>query len=164
MLGVQDTPATAASIVRNAYGLTIVPPALAYISGATSGMYVVESVVLNSYMLYLSHQFQDDSSNQKARRVFLNSLWYLPCSLILFCWHSRGLQDALEKEKEISKAENILHSLRDWGRRHCVHEQNAVHETCPVAHDLTAKVADAAVDSTTTLVQATNSSATDPSR
>lgn len=150
MLGVVDTVATAASIERNAVGLTVVPPMIAYATGATSAMFVVESVVLNSYVLYLCRQFRQESSNQNARRLFMSSLWYLPCSLILFCWHSQGMLRETDEEKE---QQTLMHSLRDWGRRHCLHEQNAVHETCPITHDVPSAAIDAAKDTATTVVE-----------
>ena len=92
---------------------------------------------LNAYALTVAHRFQRERTNQNARKIFLTSLWYLPCTLMLFLLHSKTWDDeALEKNQNaLSKFfSDQIHAARAKGRELCLHEAS-VHkgsQACPV--------------------------------
>ena len=87
--------------------------------------------------------FDKDRSNGNARKVFLTSLWYLPCWMVLFLLHSKNWKinnDSIET-KEVD--DDIVFYLTkraseisNRGKELCVHEvayDNAEKSgTCPV--------------------------------
>ena len=99
--------------------------------GVTSSMFAIEGMALNGYMLYVAHRFDKDRSNANARKVFLTSLWYLPCWMILFLLHSNTWKEANEDDKLTE--DNLLQKwiryiqektaeVRTSGRQICLHE------------------------------------------
>ena len=65
-------------------------PIISSMTGVTSYMFAVEGCLLNGYLLFLSHRFSRDHSNQSARKVFLTTLWYLPLLLAGFVYHNHN--------------------------------------------------------------------------
>jgi len=134
----RDGEKTAGIIVRYAYYLALVPFA-ATLTNVTSSMFALEGVALNAYALYVAHKFQRERTNANARKIFLTSLWYLPCLLMLFLLHSKVWdKDQETQDDAITKViADQIHSIRDKGREMCPHEA-AVAKTdhgenaCPV--------------------------------
>eukprot|EP00566_Odontella_aurita_P012418 CAMPEP_0113592032 /NCGR_PEP_ID=MMETSP0015_2-20120614/37613_1 /TAXON_ID=2838 /ORGANISM="Odontella" /LENGTH=485 /DNA_ID=CAMNT_0000498507 /DNA_START=46 /DNA_END=1503 /DNA_ORIENTATION=+ /assembly_acc=CAM_ASM_000160 len=138
-----DGDRTADLITRYTWYLSTVPLASSAL-GVTSSMFAVEGVALNAYALYVAKKFDDERSNSNARKVFLTSLWYLPCLMTLFILHSRKWKDEEEvKEDGIIDFQAWLHKkaseLRHFGREHCVHEivvakdEVGSEDKCPIA-------------------------------
>ncbi|GMH53167.1 hypothetical protein TL16_g01389 [Triparma laevis f. inornata] len=119
---------TASLITRYSVYLSTLP-ILSTFAGITSSMFAVEGFLLNGYLLYRAKKFDDDRSNGNARKVFLTSLWYLPCLLGLFIFHSKNWND--ESQKEIQ--EKVV-ALREKGKALCVHEVLDSKDLCPVPH------------------------------
>lgn len=129
MIATQDTStgcATARLITKYTYALSTMP-LIATFTGVTSSMFAFEGFFLNGYAIYVARQFNKDRSNNGARRVFLTSLWYLPCWMILFLLHSKNWKDGVSDNGHIEddlifilkkKAEHI----REKGRELCLHE------------------------------------------
>ena len=59
-------------------------PILSTALEVTSPMFAVEGILLNGYALHVASKFDKERSNGNARKVFLTSLWYLPCVMMLF--------------------------------------------------------------------------------
>jgi protoheme IX farnesyltransferase len=109
-------------------------PILVSTAGLTSWMFAVEGTAANLYLLSLAHAFRQDSSNAKARKVFLCSLWYLPLLLAGFVFHSRvwdeqkdtlGQTDSVDQEGVLG----MLAGARQRLRGICVHEMIAAHNS-----------------------------------
>jgi hypothetical protein len=83
---------TARYIVRYTAYLSALPLLTTGI-GLTTSMFAVEGLVLNGFALRAALRFDGDRTNANARKVFLTSLWYLPCWLMLFLLHSTGWDD-----------------------------------------------------------------------
>ena len=126
---------TANIIVRYAWYLSMVP-LFSTAMDVTSSMYLFESIILNAYALRVAYKFRDQQTNQNARNVFLTSLWYLPCTLMLFLLHSKSWDDTVTND-ETNTNKNILsqfvseqiRSVRNKGRELCIHEQAIVKNT-----------------------------------
>ena len=106
-------------------------PILASATGLTSWMFAVEGTAANLYLLSLAHAFRQDSSNAKARRVFMCSLWYLPLLLAGYVFHSRMWEeqkDALGLEDKADQG-GMLAEARQRLRGICVHEMVAAYNT-----------------------------------
>lgn len=134
----EDGEKTAGLVTRYTWYLSAVP-FIATITDVTSSMFALEGIALNSYALYVAYRFSGDRTNANARKVFLTSLWYLPCFMVLFLLHSKVWDEKEEKEDAVSRflADNI-HWARDKGRELCVHESVAAKATdgkdnCPIS-------------------------------
>jgi len=131
MIAVNDTPRgcmTTDLITKYTYALSAMP-LISSFSGITSSMFALEGFVLNGYAIYVARQFSEDRSNASARKVFLTSLWYLPCWMILFLLHSKKWRDGLEdQDTDVGNEEPILllkkraEAIRGKGREMCPHE------------------------------------------
>jgi protoheme IX farnesyltransferase len=131
-----DGKRTASIVVRYAWYLAAVP-LVATAANVTTGAFALEGVALNAYALTVAHKFQRDRTNANARTVFLTSLWYLPCLLVLFLLHSKVLEEEGE-EKDVVKSfcSNTMQTVRGWGQTLCVHDLAAKTnhpEACPVS-------------------------------
>eukprot|EP00567_Pseudictyota_dubia_P014290 CAMPEP_0197441960 /NCGR_PEP_ID=MMETSP1175-20131217/8088_1 /TAXON_ID=1003142 /ORGANISM="Triceratium dubium, Strain CCMP147" /LENGTH=474 /DNA_ID=CAMNT_0042972341 /DNA_START=37 /DNA_END=1461 /DNA_ORIENTATION=+ len=138
-----DGDRTADLISRYTWYLSAIPLASSALS-VTSSMFAVEGVALNAYALYVAKRFDRDRSNANARKVFLTSLWYLPCLMTLFILHSRKWREEEEATDE-SKVDiqawlrKGASDLRHFGRKHCVHEvvvardEVGSEDKCPIA-------------------------------
>ena len=126
-----------ANLISN-YSLYLsVLPIASCLAGVSNPMFAVEGCMLNAYFLYCGKQFNKDRSNQNARKIFLTSLWYLPCLLGLFIFHCRNWED---KEREGVLTEKIL-SLKEQGRNFCLHENIEAETMCPVGRHTKSKEA-----------------------
>ena len=115
---------TAKLITRYTWYLGTIP-ILSTLSGVTSAMFGIEGFLLNGYALKVAYDFDRNRTNAKARQVFLTSLWYLPCWLMLFMIHSKTWDDKKTTEDNIIRKtlDQYLGILRNVGRKLCVHEQ-----------------------------------------
>ena len=141
MVPCNDNPAgdrTAALINRYTWYLSSIP-LISTALGVTNSMFAVEGLVLNAYALYVAKNFDKERSNGNARKVFLTSLWYLPCLMTLFILHSKHWrEDVTEEEVRIDLHAYIqkkINQIRLKGRELCIHESAVVKERedkCPV--------------------------------
>jgi protoheme IX farnesyltransferase len=133
----EDGERTAGIIVRYAWYLSAVP-IVATLTNVTSSMFALEGMALNSYALYVAHKFHRDRTNANARTIFLTSLWYLPCFLMLFLLHSKTWDEEKDEKDAITKViGDYIHSVRNTGRELCPHETavaNTEHgeNACPI--------------------------------
>jgi len=105
-------------------------PFLSTALGVTSPMFAVDGgLLLSGYALRVAYKFDRERSNANARRVFLTSLWYLPCALTLFLLHSRRWHeeaaddDRLREDASLLvRARDVVRDLRSRGRDLCAHE------------------------------------------
>jgi len=116
---------TSALVTRYSLYLSTLP-VIASVAGVTSAMFAIEGLLLNGYALHLARRFAKDRSNANARKVFLMSLWYLPCWMMLFILHSKTWKnendDKLADENELSKmASRVITSIRQNGTEACLH-------------------------------------------
>jgi len=123
MVPVNDPNGTrTAELIWN-YSLYLLPvPILAAVCDVTSSMFAIEGTILTGYLLKLAHDFKQDRSDEKARKIFFCSLWYLPLLLILLVYHSKSWLSAEETEslkavaKEKGMDENFnLQNVADIG-------------------------------------------------
>jgi protoheme IX farnesyltransferase len=117
---------TASLITRYTWYLSTIPVA-SYALDVTSSMFALEGLVLNAYALHVAYKFNDDRTNANARKVFLTSLWYLPCLMTLFILHSKTwdvVEEGEEKEQDkLFKAyKDTVQAIRQKGRGVCIHE------------------------------------------
>lgn len=103
-------------------------------------MFAVDAgILLNGYALYVASKFNYERSNANARKVFLTSLWYLPCVMMLFLLHSRRWHEEIDDDdtlklinengkKEVVgvsllvKMQKLMHDIQSKGRELCMHE------------------------------------------
>jgi heme o synthase len=124
---------TATAMVRNAWYLGAVP-LVTTATHVTSSMFAIEGLLINGYAIAVAHRFQRDRTNQNARAVFITSLWYLPCTLMLFLLHSKSwdsdgtIDSGNETENVVSEfIVRQIHAIRNKGRELCLHEQATGH-------------------------------------
>lgn len=133
---------TARLIMAYTYYLSAMP-VLSTLSGVTSSMFAIEGLALNGYALYVAKRFDKDRSNGNARKVFLTSLWYLPCWMVLFLLHSKKWKTSVEDDDilkidcdAIAYLKRRASEVRGKGKELCVHE--IVHDdaansgNCPI--------------------------------
>ena len=106
-----DGTQTASVIVRYAWYLSAVP-VVTTLTNVTSSMFALEGLVLNGYALTVAHRFQQDRTNANARKVFLTSLWYLPCWLMLFLLHSKVWDEEKENDPVVQFLSDSIHLAR----------------------------------------------------
>jgi len=131
MVGVNDSTGerTAGLIKRYAAYLAAVPFVSAA-AGVTSPMYAIDAgLLLNGYALHVAGRFDRDRSNGNARKVFLTSLWYLPCTMMLFLIHSRRWHGEVTDEDHVDgeatllvRMQEVISAIRAKGRELCMHE------------------------------------------
>jgi protoheme IX farnesyltransferase len=112
-----DGSRTASLITRYTFYLSSLP-VLSSVMEVTSPMFAVEGVVLNAYALHVARRFDKERSNANARKVFLTSLWYLPCLLTLFLFHSRKWHEKENDDTRKSKDEGgafLLEEVKNSG-------------------------------------------------
>lgn len=128
---------TAALINRYTWYMSSIP-LVSSVLGATSSMFAVEGIALNAYALYVAKRFDRDRTNANARKVFLTSLWYLPCLMTLFILHSRRWKEPIDGEVKDAEATREMEEdavailrrrvsqVRNAGRELCLHELFAI--------------------------------------
>jgi len=118
----EDGEKTANLVVRYAWYLSTIP-FISTAAGVTSTMFGLEGLLLNAYALYTAHDFKRNRTNAKARKVFLASLGYLPCFLMLFLIHSKTWDEKASEDNIIRKEiDSFLRWIRNEGRQLCIHE------------------------------------------
>ena len=134
----RDGERTSSVIMKYSVYLSTVPFVSTF-TGVTSSMFALEGIVLNSYALWVANRFRMERTNTNARKVFLTSLWYLPCWLMLFLLHSKVWDEDHDRDVLRDAVSNLIHSVRSEGRKICLHEQIAVksidtesQSACPV--------------------------------
>lgn len=115
-------------------------PILSTLADMTSSMFALEGIVLNGFALKAAYNFHRDRSNANARKVFLTSLWYLPCWMMLFILHSKPWEE--DSKVEDSKVKQLLAAIRQKGKDNCLHEvvtmnmiqagESSVEDKCPL--------------------------------
>ena len=131
---------TSSVIMRNATYLSALP-FISTVAGVTSSMFALEGIALNSYALWVAYRFRKERTNANARKVFLTSLWYLPAWLVLFLLHSKVWDEDHDRDVLRDKISDFVHSVRDEGRKICIHERvidkaadiDGSKNTCPVS-------------------------------
>ena len=129
MVATNDTDkgcATANLITKYTYYLSAMP-IISTLCGVTSSMFAIEGLFLNGYAIYVAKKFEEERSNGSARKVFLTSLWYLPCWMILFLLHSKKWRDGVDGGDEIDEdlietLKRKLDNVRQTGRDLCPYE------------------------------------------
>jgi protoheme IX farnesyltransferase len=129
-----DGERTSKIILRYAGYLSTVP-IITTLCDVTSSMFAFEGIALNSYALYIAYKFRHERTNANARKVFLTSLWYLPCWLVLFLLHSKVWDE--EKDRDIlrDKLSDAIHYVRDQGRQACLHEHAIAKSASPLGEE-----------------------------
>lgn len=132
----KNYPKTAQVILRNAYYLATLP-FLATACNVTTSMFALDAgIALNFFALHAAHRFAARPSQARARKVFLTSLWYLPCWCMLYVLHNKAWDGSTEEEhmmhgqNRVTETvavyyDKLLHAipqLRELGRAVCVHE------------------------------------------
>ena len=136
MLPCEDEARAAAVMVRYAWYLSAVP-LVATAWQSVSSMFCLEGLVLNGYSLAVVHRFERERTNANARKVFLTSLWYLPCWMILFLLHSK-IWDEDRDDVVLNWVRAGVFDIRQRGRELCLHEAAAARNSkapevaCPV--------------------------------
>lgn len=116
---------TAKLITRYTWYLSSIP-FLSTMADVTSSMFAVEGVALNAYALHVAYKFDQDRTNANARKVFLTSLWYLPCLMTLFILHSKTWKEEDTQEYGDDTLRSLLKQkinfITQTGKELCVHE------------------------------------------
>jgi protoheme IX farnesyltransferase len=137
MVAVNDpTGDRTASLIKR-YGIYLA--SIPFISTAlevTSPMFAVDAgILLNGYALHVASDFDKERSNANARKVFLTSLWYLPCVMMLFLLHSRRWHEEVTDDEGLNlddgdacnasmleSMQKLMNEIQSKGRDLCVHE------------------------------------------
>jgi len=145
---------TASLINRYTWYLSTIP-LVATGLGITNSMFAVEGLAINAYALYVAKKFNEERSNGNARKVFLTSLWYLPCLMTLFILHSNTWRVdeedyAVEDGPVYKYLQETINSVRNKGKELCIHETQMTKDEggkdkCPVT--LSRKVTSSALPS-----------------
>jgi protoheme IX farnesyltransferase len=134
MLSCVDPDKAAKLIVRYTWYLSALP-LMSTAAGMTSSMFALEGIVLNAYALKIAQRFRNEQTNSNARKVFLTSLWYLPCWLMLYLLHSKVWDEDEMDDPVVRYLHDTVHAVRSKGRNLCPHEYAAAEkgdEACPV--------------------------------
>lgn len=117
-----------ATLVRNYTYYLSTLPFISTIAGVTSSMFAIEGLLLNGYAIYVAKKFERERTNANARKVFLTSLWYLPCWMVLFLLHSKKWKEGVNEDEEMEQEELISYlkqkaaEVRERGKELCIHE------------------------------------------
>lgn len=120
----EDGDKTSQLVLRYTIYQSMVPFATT-LTNVTSSMFAFEGLVLNAYALNVAIKFRRERTNANARRVFLTSLGYLPCWLMLFLLHSKSWDREGQRSRAVGEDWLIqqVHTIRNRGREYCIHEQ-----------------------------------------
>lgn len=84
--------------------------ALCAYSGITDWTFAIDSLFVDSYIVYAAYKFYKDNSSANARKTFFATLSYLPIFLVLMVLHNLFLLPKPEKEEENKKTKEKLTS------------------------------------------------------
>lgn len=93
-----DSGERSSKLIKNYLYLTASIPFISTMFDYTSYMYLVENLILSGIIIQSARNFHDKRDNQSARKIFLNSLWYLPFLLIGFILHSNKTWETIDDE------------------------------------------------------------------
>ena len=127
MVAVNDPNGDRTASLIKRYGVYLASlPFLSTAYAVTSPMFAVEGILLNGYALHVASKFDKERSNANARKVFLTSLWYLPCVMMLFLFHSRRWHEDLGNEERdetiLDSFQTFLSKIQSKGKELCMHE------------------------------------------
>mmetsp|Transcript_21015 Transcript_21015/g.35889 ORF Transcript_21015/g.35889 Transcript_21015/m.35889 type:complete len:476 (-) Transcript_21015:63-1490(-) len=127
MVAVNDPNGDRTASLIKRYGVYLASlPFLSTALEVTSPMFAVEGILLNGYALHVASKFDKERSNSNARKVFLTSLWYLPCVMMLFLLHSRRWHEEVtndEKDETILDSfQKLMSKIQAKGKELCMHE------------------------------------------
>eukprot|EP00574_Skeletonema_japonicum_P002170 CAMPEP_0201719948 /NCGR_PEP_ID=MMETSP0593-20130828/5003_1 /ASSEMBLY_ACC=CAM_ASM_000672 /TAXON_ID=267983 /ORGANISM="Skeletonema japonicum, Strain CCMP2506" /LENGTH=477 /DNA_ID=CAMNT_0048210471 /DNA_START=4 /DNA_END=1437 /DNA_ORIENTATION=+ len=127
MVAVNDPNGDRTASLIKRYGVYLASlPFLSTALEVTSPMFAVEGILLNGYALHVASKFDKERSNSNARKVFLTSLWYLPCVMMLFLLHSRRWHEEVtndEKDETIlDSLQTLMSKIQSKGKELCMHE------------------------------------------
>jgi hypothetical protein len=137
MVAVNDPNGDRTAGLIKRYGIYLA--SIPFISSAlevTSPMFAVDGgILLNGYALYVASNFEKERSNANARKIFLTSLWYLPCVMMLFLLHSRRWHEEISDDNTLTlkdgdagdvsmlvSMQNLMNEIQSKGRELCMHE------------------------------------------
>ena len=137
MVAVNDPSGDRTASLIKRYGIYLA--SIPFISTAlevTSPMFAVDAgILLNGYALHVASNFDKDRSNANARKVFLTSLWYLPCAMMLFLLHSRRWHEEVTDDVKLSMEDGdvgdasmlvtmqkLINDIQSKGRELCMHD------------------------------------------
>ncbi|KAL3794216.1 hypothetical protein ACHAW5_000180 [Stephanodiscus triporus] len=137
MVAVNDPNGDRTAGLIKRYGMYLA--SLPFISAAlevTSPMFAVDAgILLNGYALHVASEFDKERSNANARKVFLTSLWYLPCVMMLFLLHSRRWHEEVTDDNKstlkngdvgdvslLVSMQKLMNEIQAKGRELCMHE------------------------------------------
>lgn len=95
-------------LIKNYLYLTASIPFLTTIFDYTSYMYLVENVLLSGIIIQSARNFHQKKDKESARKIFLNSLWYLPFLLVGFILHSKKTWETIDDENKEKDAVSLL--------------------------------------------------------
>ncbi|KAL7530395.1 hypothetical protein ACHAXR_003470 [Thalassiosira sp. AJA248-18] len=131
MVAVNDPDGDRTAGLIKRYGLYLASlPFLSTALEVTSPMFAVDAgILLNGYALHVASKFDKERSNANARKVFLTSLWYLPCVMMLFLIHSRRWHEEVTDDEGVVdnasllvKMQKLMNEIQTKGRDLCMHE------------------------------------------
>jgi len=137
MVAVNDPDGDRTAGLIKRYGLYLASvPFVSTALEVTSPMFAVDGgILLNGYALYVASKFDKERTNANARKVFLTSLWYLPCVMMLFLLHSRRWHEEVTDDGRLAlenggtedasilvSMQKIMNDIQSKGRDLCMHE------------------------------------------
>jgi len=136
MVAVNDPNGDRTASLIKRYGLYLASlPFLSTALEVTSPMFSVDAgILLNGYALHVASNFDKERSNANARKVFLTSLWYLPCVMMLFMLHSRRWHEEVDADEMVLRdgesndgsvlvsMQRLINKVQSKGRDLCMHE------------------------------------------
>lgn len=137
MVAVNDPNGDRTASLIKRYGLYLASlPFLSTALEVTSPMFAVDAgILLNGYALHVASKFDKERSNANARKVFLTSLWYLPCVMMLFLLHSRRWHEEVTDDDKLAleggevedasiliSMQKLMNKIQSKGRELCMHE------------------------------------------
>jgi len=82
------------------YSLYLLPlGALCAWTGITDWMFAVDSLVVDSYLIYYALKFHRDNSSYNARKLFFSTLFFLPAFMALMILHKKRTKTDKDKDK-----------------------------------------------------------------
>jgi len=137
MVAVNDPDGDRTAGLIKRYGLYLASvPFVSTALEVTSPMFAVDGgILLNGYALYVASKFDKERTNANARKVFLTSLWYLPCVMMLFLLHSRRWHEEVTDDGRLAlenggtedasilvSMQKLMNDIQSKGRDLCMHE------------------------------------------
>lgn len=100
MASVLDPALTVRTALRHCWALIPVSALIYWVGVCEDPLWLVDSTVLNSAMIYLAYKFKRSPSKATARKLFFFSLIHLPLLLILLLVHKKKLYPHSDKNSK----------------------------------------------------------------